>query len=86
MVKDIIEKSIQLFKLLYVTCLSNKRVILFFSSTTLEGNLIKALSMCVHIRMLIYQVAKHERVSLAVSELISARQELGIWPGKIAFV
>lgn len=85
MVKDIIEKSIQLFKLLYMTCLS-KRFILFFSSTTLEGNLIKALSMCVHIRMLIYQVAKHERVSLAVSELISARQELGIWPGKIAFV
>lgn len=76
MVKDIIEKSIQLFKLLDMTCLSNKRVILFFSSTTLEGNLIKALSMCVHIRMLIYQVANHERVSSAVSELIRARQEL----------
>lgn len=85
MVKDTIAKSIQLFKLLYMTCLSNKRVILFFSSTTLEGNLLKPLSMCVHIRMLILQVANHERVSSAVSELISARQEMEIWPGKIAF-
>lgn len=55
MVKDIIEKSIQLFKLLCMTYSSNNRAILYFPSTTLGGNLIKTLLMCVHLRMLTLQ-------------------------------
>lgn len=36
MAKDIIEKSIQLFNLLYMTCLSNNKVISFFHQQPLR--------------------------------------------------
>lgn len=77
MAKDIIEKSIQLFNLLYMTCLSNNKVISFFHQQPLrEIWWILRASVWEH-QNIDTLMANHERrVSLAVSEPISSRQEL----------